>query len=380
MNVRDDLKEILQRLGFRAIGFTRPESLEQFSVYQGWIAQGLHAGMSYLADTRALERRADPRLVLPEAKTVVALALPYDNPESAGEPVGPGPHGRVAAYAWGPDYHEVIPPRLEAALAALEKLLGYRPAARSYTDTGPVLERSFAQRAGLGWSGKNTCLILPGKGSYFLLAEIFLAIELDPDDAFIPDHCGSCTRCIDACPTQCIRPDRTLDSGRCISYLTIENKGAIPTELRQAAGDWVFGCDICQQVCPWNIRFAAQSGDPAFAPRDDLPRPNLLAGLALSPQEFNRRFKDSPLRRAKRRGYLRNIAVALGNAADPSTAPALAECLHSEPEALVRMHAAWALGQLSTELARTELSKALGGEADPAVRAEIELALNRSKA
>jgi epoxyqueuosine reductase len=376
MDLRAELKDIFYQLGFPLVGFTRPDALEHFPMYRDWVASGLHAGMGYLAEPRALERRADPSLILPEARTVVVLAIPYENPASAAQPQGDGLCGRIAAYAWGADYHDVIPPRLETALAQMEKLLGFRPAARGYTDTGPILERSFAQRAGLGWSGKNTCLIAPGLGSYFLLAELFLAIEVEPDVPFVSDHCGTCTRCIDACPTQCIRPDRTLDAGSCISYLTIENKGAIPPDLREPIGDWVFGCDICQEVCPWNIRFAQPHGDPAFGPRIEPVQPNLIAELQLNPQEFKRKFKGTPLMRAKRRGYLRNLAVALGNAGDQTAVSALADCLHHEPEPLVRAHTAWALGRLNSSSARHELAKALTRESDLTIRAEIINALD----
>jgi epoxyqueuosine reductase len=246
---------------------------------------------------------------------------------------------------------------------------------RWYTDTGPILEHDIAQRAGLGWTGKNTCTIHPKKGSYFFLAEILLGVDLEPDPAFIPDHCGSCTRCLEACPTSCIRPDRTLEAGRCISYLTIELKGAIPVELRPQMGDWVFGCDVCQQVCPWNQRFARQIGQSEFSPHPRVPRPNLVEELSLTPEAFNRKFKGSPVKRAKRRGYLRNVAVALGNAGDPAAIPALAEALDGEPETLVRRHAAWALGQIGGHAARRALVSALKGEVDADVQAEIRDAL-----
>jgi epoxyqueuosine reductase len=375
MDLRAELTAIFQQTGFPLVSFTRPEPPEHFPVYRGWIEAGLHAGMAYLAEARALERRADPGLILPEAATIVVLALPYDNPASAPPPPHDQPRGRVAAYAWGADYHHVIPPRLAAALDQIERLLGARPAARGYTDTGPILERGLAQRAGLGWSGKHTCLIVPRLGSYFLLAELFLAVEVEPDPPFRTDHCGTCTRCIDACPTACIRPDRTLDAGRCISYLTIENKGEIPPDLREAVGAWIFGCDICQIVCPWNLHFAPLHGDPAFSPPEGPPQPILTAEIQLTPQEFNRRFKATPLARAKRRGYLRNVAVALGNAGDPAAAGALVTCLLEEPEPLVRAHAAWALGRLNTPATRAGLSRVYQTETDPAVLAEIERAL-----
>ena len=287
--------------------------------------------------------------------------------------------GRVASYAWGADYHDVLTERLKALVTFIETQVGHPVSNRWYTDTGPILERDLAQRAGLGWIGKNTCLIHPREGSYFLLAEILLGIELDEDSAFLPDRCGTCTRCLHACPTSCILPDRTLDARRCISYLTIELKSPIPVELRSQIGNWVFGCDICQQVCPWNLRFAGQQGDPAFAPRAGLRQPELIQELSLSPQDFNRKFKGSPVKRTKQRGYLRNVAVALGNRAagsgDADVIAALESVLRLEPEALVRGHAAWALGQVGSEAARQALEQAEQNEQDEGVLAEIRAAL-----
>jgi epoxyqueuosine reductase len=219
---------------------------------------------------------------------------------------------------------------------------------RWYTDTGPILERDLAQRAGIGWIGKNTCLIHPKRGSYFLLSEILLDLPLEPDPPFATDHCGACTRCIEACPTRCILPDRTLDARKCISYLTIELKDNIPLELREKIGDWAFGCDICQMVCPWN-RFAAV-GDPAFEP--NAPPPALTEELALTPQAFNQRFKRTPVQRARRRGYLRNVAVALGNTADTHALPVLQTALNDE-EPLIREHAGWAIDKINQRVGAT---------------------------
>jgi epoxyqueuosine reductase len=308
--------------------------------------------MGYLADERARARRRDPRLILPDCRSILVLAARYPSPGISGTspgkidaPVGDGPHGRVAAYAWGTDYHRVLPERLEALAAFIETRVGHAVAHRAYTDTGPLLERDLAQRAGLGWVGKNTCLINPRGGSYFFLAELLLDLELETDLPFVDDRCGTCTRCIDACPTQCILPDRTLDAGRCISYLTIELKESIPAELRSRLGGWVFGCDVCQQVCPWN-RFADAPVDPAFSPRPGVASPALIDEIDLTPEAFNRKFKDSPVQRARRRGYRRNLAVALGNAGDPTSASALARTA-GDPEPLVRESAAWALEQIS---------------------------------
>jgi len=281
-----------------------------------------------------------------QTHAILVLAAPYTDPKSveAFEKPAPGPVGRVASYAWGDDYHDVFIPKLKALVAFIEEQVGHPVPNRYYTDTGPLLERDLAQRAGLGWIGKNTCLINSKHGSYFLLAEILLGIELKPDTPITTDHCGTCTRCIEACPTLCILPDRTIDAQRCISYLTIELKDDIPEELRPLLGDWVFGCDVCQMVCPWN-RFATDSVEGAFAPRPDVPRPNLLRELELTPEDFNRKFKGSPVKRAKRRGYLRNVAVAAGNAGDESTIPAL-EKAGEDDEPLVRSHAAWAKEKL----------------------------------
>jgi len=256
----------------------------------------------------------------------------------------------------------------------IETLVGHTFPSRWYTDTGPTLERELAQRAGLGWIGKNTCLINPHAGSYFLLAEIFMGIELEPDLQFTDDRCGSCARCIRACPTQCILPDRTLDARRCISYLTIELKGAIPLELRPMMNGWIFGCDICQQVCPWN-RLAHGNIDRAFAHPLVQSPPDLGQELALTSEEFSRRYRHSPLRRAKRRGYHRNIAVALGNIdTSPATQP-LEKLLRTHTEPLVRGHAAWALGNIHSSSTLRVLQRMAAHEKDAYVLREIENAL-----
>ncbi len=367
------------RLGFHWLGVTTPEQPPHWRVYEAWLAAGRQGEMSYLSSERARQRRLDPRQILPECRSILVLGIPYHAPHSnelteADDPPGTL-HGRVAAYAWGDDYHEILAERLRRLVSFIEAQTGGPVLNRWYSDTGPVLERDLAQRAGLGWIGKNTCLIHPTQGSYFLLAEILLSLELEPDPPFPHDRCGSCTRCLEACPTACILPDRTIDARRCISYLTIELKGAIPLDLRPQIGDWVFGCDICQQVCPWNQRFAVAQGDPAFAPRPGIPQPDLIAELQLSPEQFNRKFKGSPVKRAKRRGYLRNVAVALGNLGDEAAIPALAAVLDQEPEPLVRGHAAWALGASGGQSARQALSQAAEVETDAEVLREIRSAL-----
>lgn len=362
-----------RRLGFDLFGVTTPDPPPHWSVFAGWLAEGRHGAMAYLASEQAQARRADPQQILPGCRSIIVLARRYDPP--TGQPVeGVSPAGRIAAYAHGVDYHDSIGERLKRLVNFIESQVGGPVPNRRYVDTGPVLERDLAQRAGLGWIGKNTCLIHPRLGSYFFLAEIFLGIELRVDQPFVYDRCGACTRCLDACPTGCILPDRTIDSRRCISYLTIELKEEIPVDLRSNIGGWVFGCDICQQVCPWNRRVSASggAGDPLALSVSDLARE-----LSLSPEEFNRKYRGRPMKRAKRRGYLRNIALVLGNLGDSSALPALAHSLGRDPEPLVRAHAAWALGNLGQDAAFKILMDALARETDPGVRREIENALEK---
>ena len=343
MNLKQTIELEARRLGFALAGFTTPEPPPHIQTWWNWLDLGRHGSMNYMTDPR----RADPLLLLPECKSIIVLAALYPRPipspngrETRGE-------GKIAAYAWGRDYHTVLPPKLEKLTAFIEQQVDQRITYRWYTDTGPLLERDLAQRAGLGWIGKNTCLIHPRIGSYFFLAELLLSLEIEPDLPFAEDRCGTCTRCLKACPTGALLPDRTMDASRCISYLTIENKADIPLDLRPKMGNWVFGCDLCQMACPWNRRAVALNPgiDPAFAPQAELPFPDLAAHLSLTPQEFNRMFKDRPIQRARRRGYLRNVAVALGNAATPDAIPALEKALQDH-EPLVREHAAWALEQI----------------------------------
>jgi epoxyqueuosine reductase len=399
------------RLGFDLVGVTTPDPPPHLATYRDWLAVGHHGEMAYLASERAQVRRANPRLILPECRSILVLGTHYSPatpivPSPAGQPAGAvlptaqtllarRTDGNIASYAWGEDYHQVLEERLSALADFCQTLAGKPFACRWYTDTGPLLERDLAQRAGLGWIGKNTCLINPRAGSYFFLSELLLSLELQPDPAFTPDHCGSCQRCIEACPTGCILPDRTLDARRCISYLTIEQKGPLPSDLRPHIGQWVFGCDICQQVCPWNVRFARPITQEVFLPPADVAGAhlpfgiNLVETLSLSPEAFNHRFRKSPLRRTKRRGLLRNAAVALANTlthsssnrptgvqSPPGAHDALIAALH-DLEPLVRGHAAWALGKLGGHTARPALQAALGTESDAWVRAEIQDALNR---
>jgi epoxyqueuosine reductase len=347
--LKQAIKHKARQLGFILAGVTSSEPPAHYAFFQSWLAGGNHADMQYLVN----EKRADPKLVLPECKSILVLALPYEKDltgftasqinhlDSDAKPVRS--EFKVAAYARGDDYHDIIPPKLKEIVDFIEERLGYKIPNRYYTDTGPILEREIAQRAGLGWIGKNSMLINPKVGSTFLLAEILLGIELEPD-ASITDHCGTCTRCIAACPTQCILPNRSIDSRRCISYLTIENKKEIPADLRPIMQNWVFGCDVCQQVCPWN-RFSAPADISLFPNSADISPTDML----LSPAEFNRRFKKSPLRRAKRRGYIRNLAVAAGNNGNKNDIPILEEAALDD-DLLVKEHAQWAIELIKGKL------------------------------
>lgn len=374
------IKAEAARLGFDLCGVTTPEPPHHLDVLHNWLHAGRHGEMAYLATSRALERRADPRLVLPECRSILALGTGCFHPQP--DPPPSQGFGQMAVYAWGEDYHVVLENRLQALAAFCETLAEEPFACRWYSDTGPILERELAQRAGLGWIGKNTCLINPRAGSHFLLSELFLSLELEIDSPITADHCGTCRRCIEACPTNCILPDRTLDARRCISYLTIEQKGPIPLDLRPQIGSWVFGCDICQAVCPWNQRFASPSTDPAFQPvSGEVGTPgevkvDLAETLRLAPEQFNRRYKGSAVQRTRRRGLLRNAAVVLGNQSFAGAGAALIEALH-DAEPLVRSHAAWALGQVGGSSSLAALKSAHLSESEDWVRGEIEMALQK---
>ena len=351
--LRQSIKDEARRLGFILAGVTTPDPPPHAAVYEDWIARGRHASMRYLAEERSRLRRTNPRLLMQDCRSVLVLGVPYSNPGPAPEATrlkqGKSGVGKTAAYAWGEDYHVVLPKRLEAIVRFIEKQVGHAVSSRWYADSGPILERDLAQRAGLGWIGKNTCLINPRAGSYILLAELFLDLEIEPDRPFASDHCGTCTRCIQACPTGCILPDRTLDSGRCISYLTIELRESIPPELRRLVGNWVFGCDVCQMVCPWS-RFAPPIGDMAFGQHDRLLQANLLPELEIDSEMFEQIFRGTPVRRAKHSGYQRNVAVVLGNVAGVEATPAL-QAAAEGGQTMVAEHARWAIEQIKDRAA-----------------------------
>lgn len=308
--------------------------------------------MKYLTDHRAA-LRSDPRRLLPSARSVICVGKVYNGPQPYSTSYTSEELAWISRYAWGEDYHDVLRSGLERLVEAMRRESGRDFEWRICVDTAPVLERALARRAGLGWIGKNTCLINQKAGSWFFLGELLVSLDLEPD-APPPDRCGTCTRCIDACPTSAIVPAETpdgpawaLDSRLCISYLTIELRSAIPAELRDRVGNHVFGCDICQEVCPWNRR-AAITSDPAFAPETVAPPLARLA--AISEEEFRRMFRRTPVWRAKYRGFLRNVAVAMGNSGDPAMLEPLRK-LAAHNDELVAAHARWAIRRIQSRAA-----------------------------
>jgi len=329
-----------RELGFDICCFTTaapPESAPQF---QQWLAQGRHGEMGYLA--RNAHKRIDPTQVLPEAQSLVLLAINYASPGRE-EPGQAEETGVVARYARYQDYHDILAPRLAELSGFMDRLGGADTKSLWYVDTGPILERDLAQRAGLGFIGKHTSLISRELGNWFFLAEIITTLKLEPD-APEKNRCGKCTRCIAACPTGAIVAPFQLDARRCISYLTIELKGPIPIELRPAIGNRIYGCDDCLAACPWN-RFARQSTLMKEHQRTDLTAPNLLELLDLDDSGFKRLFAATPMLRTKRRGMLRNVCVALGNIGDENALPALRRAAQ-DPELLIAEHAAWAIEEI----------------------------------
>jgi epoxyqueuosine reductase len=335
-----------------------------------------HAGeMAYM--TRDVERRRDPQQVMRGARSLIVVGLSHYTIDLPDHIKRDPSRGLIARYAWGADYHDVMTPKLRQLRDFIQNETQREINSRIYVDTGALLERDFAEQAGLGFTGKNTCLIHPRTGSWIFLGEIIVDIELDYDERIANISCGACTRCLVACPTDAFVAPYVLDARRCISYYTIELKGSIPRELREPMGNRIFGCDDCQDVCPWPQRFARPTHERSFYPIDyDRAAPKLLDLIRLTPEQFKQRFNGTPLLRAKRRGLLRNVAVALGNWGDEAALPALIDAL-DDVEPLVRGHAAWALGQINTSTARAALEVRYNMESDNSVREELQLAIDQ---
>jgi len=342
MNLKTQLVDFARELGFdscRIAAVAPPAHAREFG---DWLNAGAHGEMAYMA--RGAEKRRDPQKVLPAAKSIIVLAINYFQNDRPAAETAAAATGRIARYAWGDDYHDVIAAKLKKIDNFLCEFGGKQ---KCYVDTGPILERDYAAEAGIGWHGKSTMLIDEKLGTWFFLAEILTTIEL-PADEPARDRCGTCERCIKACPTGAITGPHRLDARRCISYLTVELKGSIPLDLRPLMGDRIFGCDDCLDACPWN-RFAKVSRESVFAARRSTIGFALRDYLPLSETEFRNLFRYSPIKRIKRRGFLRNVCVALGNVGTREDLPAL-ERAAADPEPLIAEHARWAIEQIGERL------------------------------
>src|SRR6476646_8792826 len=348
-----------QQIGFDSCRIAACAAPTYGTEFRAWLREGAHGEMNYME--RGEEKRCDPQKVLPGARSIVVLALNYFQGEQERLSHSDAT-GRIARYAWGDDYHQVIGAKLDEIDQFLRCFGGQQ---KCYVDTGPILERDYAAQAGIGWHGKNTMLIDEQLGTWFFLAEILTTLELPPD-APVRDRCGTCVRCIKACPTGAITAPHRLDARRCISYLTIELKGSIPLELRPLIGDRIFGCDDCLDVCPWN-RFAQVSHETAFSARESTTGMALREYLRLSDAEFRQLFKNSPIKRIKRRGFLRNVCVALGNAGDVSDLSAL-ERAAADPEPLIAEHAGWAIEQIGARHGINPWNQRTGSTKEAAIR------------
>jgi epoxyqueuosine reductase len=403
-NRAEVLKSLALEEGLDAVGIARPDPSAHAAFLAQWLNDGRHAGMAWMARPDAVGRRADVRTVMPGVRAILVAAQGYARDDPTGVPEDPA-RGVIARYARGRDYHRVLERALVRVHRRFEGLEGSPVPCRVYVDTGPILERELAARSGLGWFGRNTMLIHPRRGSFFFLGAILLGVEVEADEAPVRDHCGTCRACLDACPTGALlgRDESgapVMDAARCISYLTIEHRGAIPVELRPAIQNRIFGCDICQEVCPFNVRFAEEGTEGAYAARGpgEPPRgaeaapygshpgtdgPPLVALMGMTADDWDAFSRGSAIRRAGRDGLLRNVAVALGNWGSDEAVPALTRALEQEGP-LVRAHAAWALGRIGARrggaagAAREALARALDREVDLAARAEIVAALEAS--
>ena len=361
-SVEEGIRSFALGLGFAACGLTSADDLACGPLLEEWLAAGRHGDMLYLAEKH--ERRLRPSLALQGARSAIVVASTYAAPLPPDPGWREGLRGRIAAYALGPDYHVHVAARLEKLAEHIRERTGADSVV--HVDGGPLVEKELARRAGLGWYGRNTNLLRPGLGSSFMLGVVVTAAALEPDRPFERDHCGTCRACIPACPTGALDHGPTIDARLCISYLTIEHRGPVPPPLRAAMGNWVFGCDVCQEVCPWNEEMPAP---------EPLQSPWLPGWLEMSEAEFRERFAGTALVRPKRRGLARNAAIALGNTGNPAAAPFLARALGEHDEPLVRAHAAWGLGQLAGVDARAALDAAATRETVPPVRREIHGAI-----
>lgn len=364
-------------MGFNLTGVLRAAPSPRLDAYERWLADGMHGTMGYLARSDRVARRRDLNAIVPGVRSIIMVGVDYHSRNLPPDITTDPGRGRIAAYAWGRDYHDVLTPRLMDLAVWLAQTAGHAPSQRVYVDTGAILERSHAQQAGLGFIGKNTMLIHPQRGSTFFLGEILTTLEFDAyDTPHREAMCGTCDRCRAACPTGAFPQPYVLDARRCISYLTIEHKGWIPADLRPSMGNWIMGCDVCQDVCPFN-RFAVPTRESAFM-EDDINRiaPRLLNVLTLDETSFKARYGGTPVARLTRERLVRNACIAAGNWRSDETADALCRLL-TDPSPLLRGHAAWALGRLpiSGAAVRQAIGAALARETDMQVRAELHMVM-----
>jgi epoxyqueuosine reductase len=361
---REAIRARAGELGFDAVGFAAPDIGDAGARLQQFLDAGTHGDMGWLAAKR--ERRADPRTLWPEVRTIIVLGVNYG---PAGDPLAPlarRERGTISVYAGGRDYHDVVKARLKQLASWLQANGGGE--VKVFVDTAPVMEKPLAERAGVGWQGKHTNLVSRALGSWLFLGEIFTTLALPPDEPE-QDHCGSCQACLDICPTRAFPAPYQLDARRCISYLTIEHKGPIPREFRRAMGNRIYGCDDCLAVCPWN-KFAARTKEYAFLPRAELSAPRLADLAELDDASFRRLFAGSAIKRTGRDRFVRNVLIAIGNSGDAAAVPVV-ERLLADGSPLVRGAAVWALAQLADHEAVDQVrSRRLPGETDPDVRAE----------
>ena len=372
------LKARALELGFDAVGVASLDALAAREHYDAWLAAGRHGEMRWLASAMHRERRREPERLVKHLRSVLCVALCHPPARDAARDER---LGRIARYAAGEDYHRIMKDKLLGLERWIQRDLFPGSGSLWYSDTGAILERGWAERAGIGWVGKHAGVLSESLGSWFLLGEVLVDRELVPD-APVVERCGTCVRCIDACPTRAIVAPYQVDARLCISYLTIELKGPIPRELRPLVGDWIFGCDLCQEACPWN-RFAPPAREARLHARE-LDGWSLERFLTLDEHTFLELFATSPIRRADRAGFVRNVCVAMGNRATPSFAAPLAHALAHDPHVLVRGHAAWALGRIASALPAVDtaaatstaaLGRAVGADGDAWVREEARLAL-----
>jgi len=372
-NLFEEIKAESANLGFDLFGVSTPFALEKTNRYKDWLDRGCHGTMGFLARPDSIAKRFSPTLLVKDCHTIISLGFSYslidfpEFPESATS-------GWISSFAISDDYHVILSGLAEQLVAIIRGMVCGNHSFWVFTDSAPLLEREFGVLGNMGWIGKNANLISPTVGSHFLLAEILTDLDMDSELARIPDRCGECHRCIDACPTKCIQPDRMVDARQCISYLTIENKGKIPIDLREKIGHWVFGCDICQMVCPWN-HHSGKKGE--IKNKNKIPSMVPLAEqLRFSEEEFKEYYSGTPVLRASWLGFTRNLIIATGNLKDPEMLYPLFHILKIHPSSMLRSHAAWALGKLGTAASRSALISTLETETDAIVIRELQTALD----